>query len=194
MTTEVILRKPTPEEIDQAKLPAQYEAARAAIVACKSIDECKEWADKSAALAGYYRLARDETAVQEMRALQSWALRRAGELLQQIPSAQGANLTSAGRAGAVPISRTQAAADAGMSDRQRKTALRLASIPEQDFEADVGSTTVSELAMRGTVARPTPAAAPAAPSTPAVTDPPRTPDPVAEVSFFGVKEPGFFGI
>lgn len=33
-----------------------------------------------------------------------------------------------------PFSRTQAATEAGLSERQRKTALRVANVPEEDFE------------------------------------------------------------
>ncbi len=36
--------------IAQAKLPATYEAARASRAKCSSIDECRKWADKTAAL------------------------------------------------------------------------------------------------------------------------------------------------
>jgi hypothetical protein len=34
--------------ISHAKLPATYEAARASLEKCSSIDECRRWADKAA--------------------------------------------------------------------------------------------------------------------------------------------------
>jgi len=142
--------------VDEARLPALYEAAQKAIAECARVDECKDWSDRFAAFASYARQARnDGLRVMALR-IQARAQRRLGELLKQFPSAQGANLTAAGRDGAVPISRTSVATDAGVSERQRKTALRIASVPEPDFEAAIRSDappTITELAARGTVAR-----------------------------------------
>ncbi|MGH8226984.1 MAG: hypothetical protein ACREU3_03600 [Steroidobacteraceae bacterium] len=56
----------------------------------------------------------------------------------QIATARGANQNI--RDGTVPtLSRESAATDAGLSERQRKTALRVASVPEADFERQVES-------------------------------------------------------
>jgi hypothetical protein len=78
-----------------------------------------------------------------------------GELLKQIPRADEA--TRYGQAAAVPpVTRTQAASDAGLSDRQRKTALRIAAVPEAAFEAQIESPrppSITELASQGTTAR-----------------------------------------
>ena len=147
-----------------ARLPAKYEAAKTAIAECSRVDECKDWADKAAALASYARQAKDDSLRVMALRIQARAERRAGELLKQIPrgDAGGANLVQHRRDGTVPpvITRTQAATDAGLSERQRKTANRLANIPRADFEAAVESDqppTVTELAARGTVSRlPTP--------------------------------------
>src|SRR6185312_6967855 len=87
--------------------------------------------------------------------IQQRAQRRLGELLKQIPRADEA--TRFGQVGAhPPVTRTQAAADAGLSEHQRKTALRIANVPEPDFEAAVESAkppTVTEMALRGTATR-----------------------------------------
>ena len=40
-------------------VPAAYEAARAALAKCVKLDECKEWADKAAAMEIYARQAKD---------------------------------------------------------------------------------------------------------------------------------------
>ena len=62
-------------------------------------------------------------------------MRRAGELLKQIEDGrQGQNLPTAKPDAAVPISRSAAAAEAGFSERQAKTAQRIATIPEDAFE------------------------------------------------------------
>jgi hypothetical protein len=64
-------------------------------------------------------------------------LARRGDVpLRQIEPATGAHLKSDGT---VTLSRKQAAADAGLSERQRVTALRVASIPEDEFEELVES-------------------------------------------------------
>jgi len=51
------------------------------------------------------------------------AVRRCGELLKQIPDGKGINQHTEHREGALPT-RTEAATEAGLSERQRKTARR----------------------------------------------------------------------
>jgi hypothetical protein len=61
---------------------------------------------------------------------------RAGELLQEIEPATGAHLK---REGNLPLSRETAATEAGLSEHQRKTALRVANVPVDPFEQQVES-------------------------------------------------------
>jgi hypothetical protein len=59
------------------------------------------------------------------------------------------------REGALPLSRKKAAAKAGLSEHQRKTALRVANVPKAEFEEKVENPnppTVTELAERGKIA------------------------------------------
>jgi hypothetical protein len=65
------------------------------------------------------------------------ATRRCGELLAQIKPAHGANQNIKGE---IPpkVTRESAARDAGMSERQRKTALRVAAVPQADFPKWIG--------------------------------------------------------
>jgi hypothetical protein len=142
----------------QARLPQTYEAARRALDACQSVDECKEWADKAAALASYARQSEDETLLKMAARIRARATRRAGELLAQI-STRGArtDLTSGGQP--PEVTRTDAARDAGMSSHQQKQAVRVASIPGDDFEQMVegdAPPTLAALAMKGIKARPQP--------------------------------------
>jgi hypothetical protein len=158
------------ENAESAQLPQRYEAARTAIAECDRIDECKTWADKHAALVSYGIQAKDDSLVVYARRIQARALRRAGELLQQYPPASEGNLVQHRQDGTVPsVTRTQAATDAGLSERQRKTALRVAAIPVEDFDYAIESQdppTVTALAVLGTQARPQPAEIPDA-NTPA---------------------------
>jgi hypothetical protein len=75
-------------------------------------------APQTEALASYARQMND-TALREIAdRIQARAIRHAGELLLQIPPATGAYLK---KAGAGPLSRKDAARDAGLSGRQSKT-------------------------------------------------------------------------
>lgn len=163
---------PSTFRVEQAQLPERYEAARTAIAECERIDECKNWADKHAALASYALQAKDDSLAVYARRIQARAERRCGELLKQIPSASEGNLVQHRRDGTdpsgestsyAPVTRTQAATDAGLSERQRKTALRIASIPADDFDYAIESQdppTVTALATLGTQCRPQPAQGP----------------------------------
>jgi hypothetical protein len=125
---------PALPNISSARLPATYEAAKRALSECSRLDECQEWADKAEALASYAKQANDDQLRKMADRIQARAIRRCGELLKQVAPASGAR-TDLGRA----PSRGSAAAEAGLSEHQRKTALRVASVPEQSFEAQVDS-------------------------------------------------------
>ena len=146
--------------IPGARLPVTYETAQKALAECSRVDECKGWSDKAAALASYARQAKDTTLHHLALRIQARAQRRMGELLKQVPrgDAAGANLMQHRRdGGGPPVTRTQIARDAGLSERQRKTALRIASVPEPDFTAAIDSPkppTVTALAAMGTSSRP----------------------------------------
>jgi hypothetical protein len=147
---------PVPIPGDSALLPQKYEAARAAIAECERIDECKNWSDKAAAMASYARQAKDDSLRVMAVRIQARAERRCGELLKQIPRADEA--TRYGQVAAVPpVTRTQMATDAGLSERQRKTALRIANVPEATFDAHVESPrppSITQLANLGKETRP----------------------------------------
>jgi hypothetical protein len=134
-----------------ARLPATYEAAQNAIAECSRIDECRGWADKAAALASYARQAKNDTLRVLAVRIQARAIRRCGELVKQIPAATGARTDL----GSVPT-RSSVADEAGLSEHQRKTALRLASLPAADFDRQVESLappSVTQLAEQGTQSR-----------------------------------------
>jgi hypothetical protein len=134
-----------------ARLPATYEAAKAAIARCEELDECKEWADKAAALASYAKQAGDKELETRAARIRARAYKRCGELLREYPEHPG------GRPGklveaAPQVSRSQAARDAGLSRDQKVTALRVDNVPDDEFEEAVEAekpATVTQLAERG---------------------------------------------
>ena len=145
-----------PAVILNARMPQTYEAARVALSECSAVDECKDWADKAAALASYARQADDDQLEKMAQRIRARAIRRAGELLKQIEPATGAHLKSGD---APTLSRRDAARDAGMSKDQQVQAVRVANVPDADFEQQVESReppTLSQLAAQGIQRRPSP--------------------------------------
>lgn len=139
-----------------APLPATYEAARTALAQCQAIDECKDWADKAAALASYAKQSEDLELEKMAARIRARAMRRAGELLKQV-SGRGNNQHTDGADS--KLVQANLARQAGMSERQKITAVRVANIPERDFAAQVESVnppTLTELARQGTQKRDVP--------------------------------------
>lgn len=158
---------PALPNIKTAKLPAAYQAAKKQLAECARVDECKDWADKAAALASYAKQVNDESLLVMARRIKLRANDRMGELLKAIESQQGARtdrLRAAGdqkseqwRPSDIQPTRAQVARDAGLSERQQKTAMRINAVPREEFEAAVESETppsVTELAQRGIQPRP----------------------------------------
>jgi hypothetical protein len=160
----MLATNPLPADIrvSDARLPATYEQAKAALAQCSRIDECQEWANKAEALASYARQADDDTLRKLADRIQGRAVRRCGELLKQYQTGPQGGRPKENGDGAGPVSQAQAGADAGMSERQIKTAARVANVPTEQFETAVESDeppTVTALAEMGKQSRPVPAAA-----------------------------------
>ena len=139
------------EMVSGAELPVLYTKAVNALAECSSIDECLVWADKSKALASYAKQIEDKTLMNHATRIHARAIRGAGKLIEDIEPKHGANQNI--REGDRPnVTRESAATDAGMSSHQRKTALRVANVPESEFERQVESEkppTVTMLAEQG---------------------------------------------
>ncbi|KAB2680355.1 hypothetical protein [Brucella pseudintermedia] len=149
----------TPATINpaSAQLPATYQNAKNALSECVQIDECVTWADKAAALASYAKQANDDEMMKMATRIRDRAIRRAGELLKQIEPQSGKR-TDLEPSGGVPT-RLEVAKEAGLSRDQMHTALRVANIPDEDFERQVESQnppTVTKLAEQGKKAAPKP--------------------------------------
>lgn len=140
--------------VESAQLPALYESAKIALSECSRIDECQQWADKAAAMSSYAKQSKDETLHRYADRIKARAITRCGELLKAIqPSKGGDPSLFRAQEGALPsVTREQAAEDAGLSEHQRKTALRVASIDPDVREALIESEnppTITELAEMG---------------------------------------------
>jgi vacuolar-type H+-ATPase subunit H len=118
------------------------------------LDECKDWTDKAAALASYAKQSQDKQLEEMAKRIRARATRRAGELLRQVEPSKGGRPPETKDGGVPSFSRSAAAASAGLSERQAKTAQRLANVPEDDFEEMVESgATVTAIAAAGTERR-----------------------------------------
>lgn len=141
--------------INTAPLPAIYTRAVDALTECSRIDECQSWADKAQAMASYARQSKDDTLRKMADRIQARAIRRCGELLSQVERAKNQHDAEArAQEGDLPRTRTEVATEAGLSEHQRKTALRVAAVPAEQFEQMVESDappTVTALAKIGTV-------------------------------------------
>jgi hypothetical protein len=134
----------------EPKLPATYEAARTAIEQCAKIDECKDWADKAAAMKAYAIMSHDRTLHNLALRIQLRAERRCGELYEKVESQPGKR-TDIEPSGGAPT-RLQTAAAAGISKDQMIQSQRIAHVPKEDFDAQVESEdppTVTQLAGQG---------------------------------------------
>ena len=126
---------------DDAKLPQSYEGAKQALAECERVDECKDWTDKSMALAAYAKQAGDETLLNHARRIQCLSNRRMGELLINIEPGTGGQpfqKQNPTRGTAVP-SRKSVADKAQVKERQRKASIRIAKIPKAEFEKQVSA-------------------------------------------------------
>jgi hypothetical protein len=139
--------------VAQAALPTMYREARVALANCARIDECADWGNKAQALASYAKMSEDDSLRKMADRIQARAVRRCGELLKEYDGRGAHRKTD----GADSSSQRSAAREAGMSERQQVTAVRVANVAEADFERQIESDdppTVTKLADQGKTARP----------------------------------------
>lgn len=155
-TDTALVVRPSLPDIGRATLPVSYERAKTALAECHAIDECKDWADKAAALASYAKQADDPTLHNFATRISARAIQRVGELLKAFQSNGGRPSKTSGGA-PTSFSQRQAAEAAGLSKDQEVTAVRVANVPAEVFEALVESDnppTVTRLAELGTKTQP----------------------------------------
>jgi hypothetical protein len=139
-------------EINSARLPEVYNNAVTALKNCVEIDEVKDWTDKMAAIASYWRQTNDETMFNMAQKIRAQSYRRMGELLSEYDGRGNYSEQSKKDIG-VRFTKTEIATQSGLSERETKTATRLSNIPEPEFndllEAEKVPT-ITELAKHGT--------------------------------------------
>lgn len=141
-----------------ASLPKTYEAARTALAECQNIDECKEWADKAAALASYARQSEDFELEKMAVRIRARATRRAGEIAKQMMQPHGGH-NKQDNGGGILLPKEKIQEVSGFSKRQLDTALQVSNVPERQFTEQVESAnppTITELARQGTQKRDAP--------------------------------------
>lgn len=119
----------------------KYEAARTALSECKAVDEVKQWADKAAAMQAYGRMAKDKTLEIDAAEIRIRAERKLGEMLAAQKENTGLNV--GGRPSQKPVVNddqfhTPTLKDAGISKDLSSRSQKLAAVPEQEFEKEVG--------------------------------------------------------
>ena len=128
----------TPPKPSRALSPQHYRAALKALAECARIDKCKAASDECLVLGIYARRVKDHALRIMAARIYAYAMRRCGELLMKVPSAQGRKNCRGGLPDGT-VTRKQAARDAGLSERQMVTALRITNIPLARFNALVES-------------------------------------------------------
>lgn len=118
----------------------KYEAARTALAECKAVDEVKQWADKAAAMQAYGRMAKDKTLEIDAAEIRIRAERRLGEMLVSQKENGGLNKGAAQSNAVVNKDRVMPPklSDIGISKDLSSRAQKLAAVPEQEFEKEVG--------------------------------------------------------
>jgi hypothetical protein len=169
---------PALRSFENAQLPETYKAAVAALAACATLDECRTWSDRAAALASFARQRNDPELEKMARLIRARAGRRCGQLLREFEgrggdrsrkiSVQAYDATRPGFtlrytrsknvAGNVfaPATRRAAAEAANISPAQQLTAMRLAKIAPEVFEESVegpNPPTTTRLAQIGKASR-----------------------------------------
>jgi hypothetical protein len=146
-------------DLPNARLPVAYQEATQALAVCERVDECREWANKAEAIAAYARMADDETLLKTAVRIKARAIKRCGELLQQFQVGPQGGRPRKNAGGASPVSQAEAGRQAGMSPDQIKDSVRVANVPDDDFERLVESDdppSVTQLAELGKTSRPAP--------------------------------------
>jgi hypothetical protein len=149
-----------PIDAAQAKLPALYEEAVAALAECDRIDECQHWSNKAEAIGAYAKMAGDDTLRAMADRIKARSVRRMGELLKE-HNAPGKRTDKPTEGDHGKLSQREVAERAGVSEHRQLQAVRVANVPAKQFETAIERKrpmTVAQLADKGKTSRSKPAA------------------------------------
>lgn len=120
----------------------RYEAARTALAEAHSIDEVKDIRDKSEAMAAYARQAKDTQLVQWATEIKVRAERRAGQMLADMPKANGTRVNGGNTGGPIvrpPVNGEKTLADIGVTKSDSSRWQKLAAVSDEQFEHAVAA-------------------------------------------------------
>lgn len=128
--------------IPNARMPLNYVVAKNAVSKCVKIDECKEWSDKTMALASYARQVKDRELEQNAKRLRLRAQVRMGELLRELDAPHGGWQDPDGkiRNRRGMSQRYQTGLDAGLSRAMINRTVSMARVPEEKREEVIEAT------------------------------------------------------
>jgi len=134
-----------PTVINSKDYTALYANMRTAIAQCHAVDECKDIADRSAAMATYFKQIKDDETVRKFHEIKLRSWRRIGELFLDVDFSRCH--TQAAKAKAVRSSLGGDPVVAQMGDWQITNAIKLAELPPEGFEAAIAEVNGSIQAM-----------------------------------------------
>jgi hypothetical protein len=111
------------DKINDAALPANYVAAKKALMECDNVDQVKDVSDKHYAIAQYAKQIKDAALLHHAERIYLRAQRRIGELLKELIGADRAHKM-----------RKEVGEPFGISPAAVAKTMALAEIPEQKFE------------------------------------------------------------
>jgi len=117
----------------------KYDAAVLALAECKRVDEVKTWSDKAAAMQAYGRMAKNKDLEVDAAEIRLRAERRLGELIAAQKAGLGLNRgTRLGGSSKEPPDDRPKLSDAGIDKKLSSRAQKLAAVPRDEFESEVG--------------------------------------------------------
>lgn len=126
----------------------RYDAAITALAEARAVDEVKDWHDKAAAMQAYGRMAKDKSLEVDAAEIRLRAERRLGELITAQKESDGlnqgaqvaGNKPGAGQGSPAVVSddRRPTLASQGISKDLSSRAQKLAAVPAEEFEQEVG--------------------------------------------------------
>lgn len=114
----------------------RYDAACLALAEAKSVDEARDIRDKSEAVRCYARQAKNKQLEVDAAEIRLRAERRLGEILRDTPKNTGAQ--GIGKSAVPTENRTPTLSDLGIDKKLSSRAQRLAAVPVEEFEEQIG--------------------------------------------------------